>query len=83
MAFGAGFTSGAVAAEWTADPAAGLRGEAAVRPEDVKIRRPVDWDSVDPIPPALAEVLRRPLPVDLDLSDVAPGEPEPAQPAHR
>ena len=83
VAFGAGFTSGAVAAQWTADPAAGLRGEAEVRPEDVKIRRPVDWDSVDPIPPALAEILRRPLPVELDLSDVAPGEPEPAQPAHR
>ena len=82
VAFGAGFTSGAVAAQWTADPAAGLRGEAEVRPEDVKIRRPVDWDSVDPIPPALAEILRRPLPVELDLSDVAPGEPEPAQPAH-
>jgi 3-oxoacyl-[acyl-carrier-protein] synthase-3 len=83
VAFGAGFTSGAIAAVWTADPAAGLRGEAAVRPEDIHIRRPVDWDSVDPIPPALAEILRRPLPVDLDLSDVAPGEPEPAQPASR
>ena len=44
--------------------------------EDVSVRLPVDWDSVDPIPRALAEVLRRPLPVDLDLSDVAPGEPE-------
>jgi hypothetical protein len=40
---------------------------------------PVEWDSVDPIPPALAEVLRRPLPVELDLSDVAPGEPEHAR----
>jgi hypothetical protein len=36
---------------------------------------------VDPIPPALAEVMRRPLPVDLDLSDVAPGEPAHATPA--
>lgn len=75
VAFGAGFTSGAVAMEWTEDPARGIAGDAAVRPEDVSVRLPVDWDSVDPIPPALAEVLRRPLPVDLDLSDVAPGEP--------
>ena len=78
VAFGAGFTSGAVAMEWTADPARGRLGEAAVRPEDVTVRLPVDWDSVDPIPPALAEVMRRPLPVELDLSDVAPGDPEPA-----
>ena len=48
----------------------------AIRPEDVTVRMPVDWDSVDPIPPALAEILARPLPVDLDLSDVVPGEPE-------
>jgi 3-oxoacyl-[acyl-carrier-protein] synthase-3 len=76
VAFGAGFTSGAVAMEWTADPARGPIGDAAVRPEDVSVRLPVDWDSVDPIPPALAEVMRRPLPVNLDLTDVAPGEPE-------
>jgi 3-oxoacyl-[acyl-carrier-protein] synthase-3 len=76
VAFGAGFTSGAVAFEWTADPARGREAEAAVRPEDVAVRLPVDWSSVDPIPPALVDVLRRPLPVDLDLSDVAPGEPE-------
>jgi 3-oxoacyl-[acyl-carrier-protein] synthase-3 len=76
VAFGAGFTSGAVAMEWTADPAAGLAGDAAVNPDDIVIRRPVDWDSVDPIPPALVEVLARPLPVELDLSDVVPGEPE-------
>ncbi len=76
VAFGAGFTSGAVAMEWTADPAAGLAGDAAVKPDDIVIRRPVDWDSVDPIPAALVEVLARPLPVELDLSDVVPGEPE-------
>ena len=76
VAFGAGFTSGAVALEWTADPAAGLAGDAAVKPDDIVIRRPVDWDSVDPIPAALVEVLARPLPVELDLSDVVPGEPE-------
>ena len=57
IAFGAGFTSGAVALEWTADPARGPVGEAAVSPADVAVRQPRDWDSVDPIPPALAEVL--------------------------
>ena len=29
-------------------------------PDDVAVRLPVDWDSVDPIPPALAELMRRP-----------------------
>ena len=79
VAFGAGFTSGAVAIEWTADPARGIAGDAAVRPEDVAVRLPVDWDSVDPIPEALAELMRRPGPVDVPLDDVAPGEPEPAR----
>ncbi|HLO36083.1 MAG TPA: beta-ketoacyl-ACP synthase III [Candidatus Deferrimicrobium sp.] len=79
VAFGAGFTSGAVTIEWTADPARGIAGDAAVRPEDVRVRPPVDWDSVDPIPDALAELMRRPGPVDVPLDDVVPGEPEPAQ----
>ena len=57
VAFGAGFTSGAVAMEWTADPARGRTADDAVRPEDVTVRAPLDWDSVDPIPPALAEIL--------------------------
>ena len=85
VAFGAGFTSGAVALEWTADPARGPIGDAAVRPEDVAVRLPVDWDSVDPIPPALAEVLRRPVVpgVDLPLDDVVPGEPAHAHPSTR
>jgi hypothetical protein len=82
VAFGAGFTSGAVAIEWTADPARGLAGDAAVRPEDVSVRLPVDWDSVDPIPDALAELMRRPGPVDVPLDDVVPGEPEPVLPGH-
>ena len=85
VAFGAGFTSGAVAMEWTADPARGRTADDAVRAEDVSVRLPVDWDSVDPIPPALAEVLARPLPGHMDLSDVVPGEPEHAHanaPAH-
>src|SRR5437762_3902026 len=35
VAFGAGFTSGAVTIEWTADPARGIAGDAAVKPEEV------------------------------------------------
>jgi 3-oxoacyl-[acyl-carrier-protein] synthase III len=68
VAFGAGFTSGAVAVEWTADPLVPV----------ATVRAPVDWDSVDPIPPRLAAVLadRHGPPVPLD--DVVPGEPEPA-----
>ncbi len=75
VAFGAGFTSGAVAIEWTADPARGRLAE-AISPEDITIRLPVDWDSVDPMPPALARVLAEPGPVDVPLDDVVPGEPE-------
>jgi 3-oxoacyl-[acyl-carrier-protein] synthase-3 len=76
VAFGAGFTSGAVTLNWTADPARGRAGDAAVRPEDVHVRLPVDWDSVDPIPDALAEIMARPGPVNPPLDDVVPGEPE-------
>jgi 3-oxoacyl-[acyl-carrier-protein] synthase III len=76
VAFGAGFTSGAVTINWTADPARGIAGDAAVKPEDVSVRLPVDWDSVDPIPDALAELMNRPGTVDVPLDDVAPGEPE-------
>ena len=77
VAFGAGFTSGAATIEWTADPARGVAGDAAVRPGDVSVRLPVDWDSVDPIPPALAELMARD-PLQVPLDDVVPGEP-----AHR
>jgi 3-oxoacyl-[acyl-carrier-protein] synthase III len=76
VAFGAGFTSGAVTMEWTADPARGAIGDAAVQAEDVHVRLPVDWDSVDPIPEALAEIMNRPGPIDVPLDDVVPGEPE-------
>jgi len=79
VAFGAGFTSGAVTVEWTADPARGIAGDAAVDPADVHVRLPVDWDSVDPIPAALAELMNRPGPVDVPLDDVVPGEPEHAR----
>lgn len=75
VAFGAGFTSGAVTIEWTADPARGPAGDAAVRPEDVHVRLPVDWDSVDPIPAALADLMAQPGPVTVPLDDVVPGEP--------
>jgi 3-oxoacyl-[acyl-carrier-protein] synthase-3 len=75
VAFGAGFTSGAVTIEWTADPARGIAGDAAVSAADVHVRLPVDWDSVDPIPDALAAVMARPGPVDVPLDDVVPGEP--------
>ena len=62
VAFGAGFTSGAVTIQWTADPARGAAGDAAVDPADVHVRLPVDWDSVDPIPEALAEIMAAPGP---------------------
>jgi 3-oxoacyl-[acyl-carrier-protein] synthase-3 len=78
VAFGAGFTSGAVTIEWTADPARGQAADKAIDPRDVHVRLPVDWDSVDPIPPALAELMARPGPVNPPLDDVVPGEPEPA-----
>jgi 3-oxoacyl-[acyl-carrier-protein] synthase III len=79
VAFGAGFTSGAVAIEWTADPSRGALAE-TIRAEDVRVRLPVDWDSVDPIPAALAAILDRPVGpgVELDLEDVVPGEPDEA-----
>jgi 3-oxoacyl-[acyl-carrier-protein] synthase-3 len=80
VAFGAGFTSGAVTISWTADPVRGRSADEAVRPEDVAVRLPVDWDSVDPIPEALAELMRQPGSVDVPLDDVAPGEPEHAKP---
>jgi 3-oxoacyl-[acyl-carrier-protein] synthase-3 len=78
VAFGAGFTSGAVTINWTADPARGRAADLEVDPRDVRVRLPVDWDSVDPIPPALAELMARPGPLDVPLDDVVPGEPEPA-----
>ena len=79
VAFGAGFTSGAVTLQWTADPARGIAGDAAVDPADIHVRLPVDWDSVDPIPAALAELMARPGPLDVPLDDVVPGEPEHAR----
>ncbi|MFN8619485.1 MAG: beta-ketoacyl-ACP synthase III [Chloroflexota bacterium] len=81
VAFGGGFTSGAVAVEWTADPADGARG-AAVAPE-AHVRQPVDWDSVDPIPRRLREILAAKDGPPVPLDDVVPGDPEPAARADR
>jgi 3-oxoacyl-[acyl-carrier-protein] synthase-3 len=80
VAFGAGFTSGAVTMEWTADPTRGLLAD-TIRPEDITIRPPLNWDSVDPMNPKLAQFLAQPGPVELDLDSVVPGEPESAHPA--
>ncbi len=74
VAFGAGFTSGAIALGWTADPADSLRSE-SVAPV-ASVRAPLDWDSVDPIPPRLAAVLNDPAGLPVPLDDVVPGEPE-------
>ncbi len=74
VAFGAGFTSGAIALGWTADPADSLRSE-RVAPI-ASVRAPLDWDSVDPIPPRLAAVLDDPTGPPVPLDDVVPGEPE-------
>ncbi|MEO7230380.1 MAG: beta-ketoacyl-ACP synthase III [Candidatus Limnocylindrales bacterium] len=78
VAFGAGFTSGAATIQWTEDPARGLAGDTAVNPADVHVRLPVDWDSVDPIPDALAALMAKPGLVNPPLDDVVPGEPDDA-----
>ena len=75
-AFGAGFTSGAAALEWTADPAHSRRSD------DVEavagVRAPVDWASVDPMPPRLAAILAGGDGPAVPLDDVVPGEPQSA-----
>ncbi len=76
VAFGAGLTSGGIALEWTADPLNGKRAE-AVEPV-ARVREPVDWSSVDPIPDRLRAVLEGNVGPRVPLDDVAPGEPEPA-----
>ena len=68
--------------EFTRDPLLGVAGDAAVRPEDVAVRLPVDWDSVDPIPPALSAIMASPATVDVPLDDVVPGEQPVHQEAH-
>jgi 3-hydroxy-3-methylglutaryl CoA synthase len=73
VAFGAGLTSGGIALEWTADPVLGRRAE-SVEPV-AKVREPMDWSSVDPIPDRLRQVLESAGP-PVPLDDVVPGEPE-------
>jgi 3-oxoacyl-[acyl-carrier-protein] synthase-3 len=51
VAFGSGYTSGAILLEWTADPAAGARA-ASVEPV-ASLSAPPDWPEVDPTPPEL------------------------------
>lgn len=51
VAFGAGLTSGAIALEWTADPASMARA-AGIGPDDVTIH-PGYLEPVNPFPPAL------------------------------
>jgi 3-oxoacyl-[acyl-carrier-protein] synthase-3 len=72
VAFGAGFTSGAAAVEWTADPLFSSRAD-SVAPV-ASVRAPQDWDSVDPMPRRLMEVLESAGP-PVPLDDVVPGEP--------
>jgi hypothetical protein len=76
VAFGAGLTSGGIAMEWTADPVFGKRAE-SVEPV-AKVREPLDWSSVDPIPERLKRVLEGSGP-PVPLDDVVPGEPEHAR----
>jgi 3-oxoacyl-[acyl-carrier-protein] synthase-3 len=75
FAFGAGFTSGAAALTWTADPALSARSD-AVAPV-ASVRAPLDWDSVDPMPARIAALLADPAGPPVPLDDVVPGEPEP------
>ena len=75
-AFGAGFTSGAAALEWTADPAHSSRSD-DVEPS-AGVRAPVDWASVDPMPARLAAILAAGDGPAVPLDDVVPGEPLPA-----
>lgn len=77
VAFGAGFTSGALAVTWTADPTDSARSETVAA--EASVRAPLDWSSVDPIPARLAAVLADPHGPPVPLDDVVPGEPQSAQ----
>lgn len=57
VAFGAGFTSGAAAVTWTAEPANGKR--AAIAPSTTPIHQPSDWDAGDAVPEPIAGILAR------------------------
>lgn len=77
VAFGAGFTSGAVAVTWTADPANGKRAE-SVAPF-ASVRPPVNWNPVNPMPPQLLAVLASREGAGVPLDGAAPGDTEHAQ----
>jgi 3-oxoacyl-[acyl-carrier-protein] synthase-3 len=70
FAFGAGFTSGAAAITWTADPADSERSQGVMPVAGV--RAPLDWASVDPMPARLAAVLADPGGPPVPLDDVVP-----------
>ncbi len=55
VAFGAGFTSGAAAVTWTADPSHARRAADIV--PVASVHPPVDWTTADPTPARLAAVL--------------------------
>jgi hypothetical protein len=78
VAFGGGFTSGAIALTWTADPARAELAKAV--PSNGGVRLPVDWSSVDPMPPRLREILAAKEGPAVPLDDVVPGDPAPAHP---
>ena len=67
--------SGAVDDRVDRRPGPRHRRDEAIRPEDVQVRLPVDWDSVDPIPEALTALMAQPGSIDVP-DDVAPGEPD-------
>jgi 3-oxoacyl-[acyl-carrier-protein] synthase-3 len=69
VAFGAGGTAGAVALQWTADPANGLRAR-SVGPEAVRVLDP-GIEPINPFPPDLAWILDR---------QAHPGNGRPADP---
>ncbi len=80
VAFGAGFTSGAVTLEWTADPSLGVRA-AAIGPGDVTVRLPEGWSSVGPLPPRLVDYLNQPTIVPPEGDEVDPHGPSAADAA--
>jgi 3-oxoacyl-[acyl-carrier-protein] synthase-3 len=77
VAFGAGFTSGAVAMEWTADPDAAARA-ASVAPDSVPVVIPDDWDSVGPVPEVLVRVFAA---KGIDVRDAAGSRATPREPS--
>jgi len=82
VAFGAGFTSGAVVIEWTADPARSAGIDERFPAADIHVRLPLDWAAADPIPLALASIVNVPVAGRrIDDSDAAPAEPSEAKTA--